>query len=178
VSEEESDDIIRFPFGPFAPRSVAFVQRGVRYPKIVEIDGRKVEFDEEEQEYVFINEDRGDQQIQESVEKVFDEETLFQDQRFFYNGGRGARGTYHVLKEIEGPGSDVPKYVGLCGNSTTFGSPESLSEMAEGISHGHDHPELFTGRVCGSCKRIFEQKTGRTPREDLKKYGRGEDGAE
>lgn len=116
--------------------------------------------------------------MQKSVQKEFREDTLFQDQRFFYNGGRGARGTYHVLKETEEPGSGVPKYAGLCGNSTTFGSPESLSEMAGGNGHGHDHPKMFTGRVCGSCKRIFEQKSGRSPREDLQKYSRGEDSAE
>jgi hypothetical protein len=116
--------------------------------------------------------------MQKSFQKEFREDILFQDQKFFYNGGRGARGTHHILKEIEGPGSDVPKYVGLCGNSTTIGSPESLTEMAEGISHGHDHLGSFTGRVCGRCKRLFEQKTGRSPREDLEKYGRGEDGAE
>mgnify|MGYP006287000339 CR=1 FL=1 len=116
--------------------------------------------------------------MQKSVKKVFQEYTLFQDQKFLYNSGRGARGTHHILKEIKEPGSDAPKYIALCGASTTIGSPETLTEMAEGISHGHDHPELFTGRVCGSGKRIFEQKTGRSPREDLQKYSRGEDGAE
>lgn len=112
--------------------------------------------------------------MQKSVQKEFRQDTLFQDQKFLYNGGRGARGTYHVLKETEEQGSGVPTYIGLCGNSTTFGSPESLSEMAEGNGHGHDHPKMFTGRICGSCKNIFEQKTGRKLRADLEKYDRGE----
>lgn len=111
--------------------------------------------------------------MQQTVQKAFQEDTLFQNQRFNYYH----TGTYHLLKEVVNHGDGDPEYVALCGESTSLGDPESLTEKAEGYGHTHDHPKQFTGRVCRSCERIFERKTGRTPREDLEKYDGGEDDA-
>jgi len=111
--------------------------------------------------------------MQKTVEKVFDPDTLFQGQKFVYtNRGRGPKGMYHVVKEIEDRDSSE-WYTSLCGNSTSLGNAKSLAETVKNRKHGHDHPrQLIT---CKRCRQIFESRTGRKPRDDMDKYERGEE---
>lgn len=60
--KEESDDLIRLSSGPIAPYDVAFDMSKEHPKQLVEIDGREVEFDEEEQQYVFADENGGENQ--------------------------------------------------------------------------------------------------------------------
>lgn len=60
MEKEESDDLIRLSSGSIAPYDVAFDMSKDHPKQLVEIDGCEVEFDEEEQQYVFTDENQGE----------------------------------------------------------------------------------------------------------------------
>jgi hypothetical protein len=110
------------------------------------------------------------QKTVEQVEEVFDEDTLFHEQRFAYtNKGRGIKGMYHVIKEIEHRENKADRLIFLCGNSTTISKTQSLTERIQNTRK--DHPrQLLT---CGKGRQVFESRTGRKPRRDMEKYDGG-----
>lgn len=112
---------------------------------------------------------------QKLIEEVFDPDTLFQDQQFFYSPRERTNGRHHVVKEIrehDNGFKTTEKIVAVCGQYTFSGTIESLTEKAGREGTLKDSPDRFI--VCSNCERIVESRTGRSPAEDLEKYDWGE----
>lgn len=103
----------------------------------------------------------------QKVEKLFDPDTLFHNQKFMTKTSSTGN-TKHVVKEKDGE-----HYTALCGQKLVLGSPKTLVEQAETGAY-RNHPKYYTRKICRSCRNLFQKKTGRKPGEDINQYSGGE----
>ena len=93
--------------------------------------------------------------------QLFHEDKLFQSQAF--NVKTTSSGTTrHIISEELPDGEQKT----LCGTTIYLGSPQTLNELAESGCKERK-PSFYTGKVCRSCIRVFECRTGRNYTEDL-----------
>ena len=98
---------------------------------------------------------------QTQPKELFEEDKLFQEQAFNLKT-TGSGSTRHIITEELPDGEQKT----LCGTTIYLGSPQTLNELAESGCKERK-PSFYTGKVCRSCIRVFESRTGRNYTEGL-----------